>query len=137
MIEYIPALPLLVVKILVKGQVYLCDILQIALLHIFHKQLSVSLSECLSVQDADILGMELFLVKGLVLLVRVAVILLPEKLYLIQRVQVLQPVPGLRHRNVKQPPRQASLSLNKLRNVCRVKYSLQQFTIILQNLYRN
>ena len=81
--------------------------------------------------------MELFLVEGLVLLVRVAVVLLPEKLYLIQRVQVLQPVPRLRHRNMKQPPRQASLPLNKLRNVRRVKYRLQQFTIFLQNLYRN
>lgn len=38
---------------------------------------------------------------------------------------------------MKQPPRQASLPLNKPRNVLRVKYPLQQFAIILQNLNRN
>ena len=137
MVEYIPTLPFLVVKILVKGQVDLGDILQIALLHIFDKELGVSLSEGFGVQDADVLGMELLFVEGLVLLVRVAVVLLPEKLNLVERVQVLQPVPGLRHRNMKQPPRQASLPLNKLRNILRVKYHLQQFTIFLQNLNRN
>lgn len=68
MVEYIPTLPLLVIKILVKGQVDFGDILQIALFYIFDKELGVSLGEGFGVENADVLGPELFFVEGLVLL---------------------------------------------------------------------